>query len=359
MVPASIVAIVAPTVLVALFKIDIETIGSRFGGIPQGFPALHLPVISFAGIEALLPAAITIAMLGAIESLLSAMVADGMIEAHHDSNQELIGQGITNFLCPFFGGISATGAIARTATNVRSGARTPIAGIVHSVTLLVIVLLAAPLAKFIPLSALSAVLLVVAYRMAEWNNFVTLARGPKSDFWVLIVTFGLTLTFDLTIAVGAGLLMAGVLFVKRMEEITHIRLVTSESEMESGGDSIRDKNVPPGVLVYRIEGPFFFGVAEKLEETLGRAASIPSVVIFRMRNVPAIDATGLRALEITLAKFQRRGTKLILSGVQAQPMSVMFNAGFVDRVGLENICPNIDASLLRAEEFAREGTTRQ
>ena len=350
-VPATIVAIIVPTALVAIFDIRVETIGSRFGGIPQGFPALHLPAISFAGIEALLPAAMTIAMLGAIESLLSAMVADGMIEAHHDSNQELIGQGVTNFICPFFGGISATGAIARTATSVRSGARTPIAGVVHSLTLLVIVLLAAPLAKFVPLAALGAVLMVVAYRMGEWDNFITLAHGPKSDFWVLVVTFALTVTFDLTIAVGAGLLMAGVLFVKRMEEITHIRLVTSESEMELGGDSIRDKDVPAGVLVYRIEGPFFFGVAEKLEEALARSASIPPVVIFRMRNVPAIDATGLRALQVTLEKFQRRGTKLILSGVQAQPMKVLFNAGFVDRIGLENVCANIDTSLVRARQL--------
>lgn len=354
-VPASIVAIVLPTAAVAIFGIGVETIGSKFGGIPQGFPALHFPVVTFSGIEALIPAAMTIAMLGAIESLLSAMVADGMIEAHHDSNQELIGQGVTNCLCPLFGGIAATGAIARTATSVRSGAHTPMAGIFHSITLLVIVLLAAPLAKSVPLSALSAVLLVVAYRMAEWDNFITLARGPKSDFWVLLVTFALTITFDLTIAVGAGLAMAGVLFVKRMEEITHIRLVTSESEMELGGDSIRDKDVPEGVLVYRIEGPFFFGVAEKLEEALARSLSIPLVVIFRMRNVPAIDATGLRALEVSRQKFQRRGTKLILSGVQAQPMKVLFNAGFADAIGLENVCADIDESLSRARKLVGAG----
>jgi sulfate permease, SulP family len=354
-VPGSIVAIVVPTAAVAIFSVGVETIGSKFGGIPQGFPGLHFPAVTFSSIEALIPAAMTIAMLGAIESLLSAMVADGMIEAHHDSNQELIGQGVTNCLCPLFGGISATGAIARTATSVRSGARTPMAGIFHSITLLVIVLIAAPLAKFVPLSALSAVLLVVAYRMGEWDNFITLARGPKSDFWVLLVTFALTITFDLTIAVGAGLVMAGVLFVKRMEEITHIRLVTGETEMELGGDSIRDKDVPEGVLVYRIEGPFFFGVAEKLEEALARSLSIPPVVIFRMRNVPAIDATGLRALEVTFQKFQRRGTKLILSGVQAQPMKVLFNAGFVDAIGLDNFCADIDDSLSRARKLVATG----
>src|SRR2546423_7197 len=237
--------------------------------------------------------ALTIAVLGAIESLLSAMVADGMNETRHDSNQELIGQGLANIVTPFFGGISATGAIARTATNIRSGGKTPIAGIVHSIALLIIVLLAAPLAKFIPLAALSAVLFVVAYRMGEWDNFVELARGPKSDFFVLLLTFVLTVTFDLTIAVGVGLAMAGALFVKRMEEITQIRLVTPESELELGSDSIREKNVPEGVLVFRIDGPFFFGVAEKLESALAPASRVPRVGIFRVRAVPAGARAGL------------------------------------------------------------------
>src|SRR5207253_283973 len=211
------------------------TIGTKFGGIPSGFPALNVPHFSFAQIQELMAPALTIAVLGAIESLLSAMVADGMIETRHDSNQELIGQGLANIVTPFFGGISATGAIARTATNIRSGGKTPVAGIIHSVTLLIIVLVAAPLAKFIPLAALSAVLFVVAYRMGEWDNFSELARGPKSDFFVLLLTFGLTVTFDLTIAFGVGLAMAGALFVRRMEEIPQIRLVTPESELELGG----------------------------------------------------------------------------------------------------------------------------
>jgi len=287
-------------------------------------------------------------MLGAIESLLSAIVADGMIESRHDSNQELVGQGIANIVCPFFGGISATGAIARTATNIRSGARTPVAGIVHSVTLLIIMLVAAPLAKFIPLTALSAVLIVVAYRMGEWENFPELLRSTKSDFSVMVLTFALTVIFDLTIAVGVGLSMAAVLFVRRMEEISHIRLVTPESEMDSGGGSIRGKDVPEGVLVYRIEGPFFFGAAEKLETALERYSTVPRVVIFRVRTVPAIDASGLHALEIMLDKFHRKGTRLILSGVQPQPMKVLYNAGFVDKIGLDNICANIDVALTRA-----------
>ena len=353
-VPASIVAMIVPTIVVAFTHPDVQTIGTKFGGIPSAFPALSIPHFSFAQIQELMAPALTIAVLGAIESLLSAMVADGMIEARHDSNQELMGQGLANILCPFFGGISATGAIARTATNIRSGGKTPVAGLVHSVTLLIIVLVAAPLAKFIPLAALSAVLLVVAYRMGEWDNFPELARGPKSDFFVLLLTFALTVTFDLTIAVGVGLAMAGVLFVKRMEEITQIKLVTPESELELGVDSIREKNVPEGVLVYRIDGPFFFGVAEKLESALARAMRVPRVVIFRVRAVPAIDATGLHALEIALEKFHRKRTQLLLSGVQPQPMKVLFHSGFVDRIGLDNICANIDAALGRAREILGE-----
>ena len=293
-------------------------------------------------------------MLGAIESLLSAMVADGMIETRHDSNQELMGQGIANFVCPFFGGISATGAIARTATNVRSGGRTPIAGIIHAVVLVIIALVAAPLAQYLPLASLSAVLLVVAYRMGEWPNFRELARGPKSDYLVLLVTFGMTVAFDLSIAVGFGLALAFILFVRQMEEITHVRIITEESDVGLGGDSIRDKSVPEGVIVYRIEGPFFFGVAEKLEDALDSAEIKPRIVIFRMRAVPAIDGSGLRALEIMRHKFSRRGTKLILSGVQPQPMKVLFNSGFVDKIGLDNVCPDIDASLVRAWEIVGE-----
>lgn len=347
-IPPSIVAVAVTTLLAAFGHLSVETIESKFHGIPQGLPAFQIPSLTFAHIQELMIPALTIAMLGAIESLLSAMVADGMIDARHDSNQELIGQGLANLICPWFGGIAATGAIARTATNVRSGARTPIAGIVHAFTLLIIVLAAAPLAGFIPLATLSGVLLVVAWRMGEWHNFAAMRRGPRADFWVLVVTFALTVTFDLTIAVGFGLLMAVALFVRQMEEITHIRLVTPESEMEVGEDSVRDKEVPPGVLVYRIEGPFFFGVAEMLEDALDASAVSPQVVIFRMRKVPAIDGTGLRALNLTLEKFTHRGTRLILSGLRPQPMKVLYESGFVDLLGLENICANVDESLQRA-----------
>jgi SulP family sulfate permease len=314
-------------------------------------PELAVPKLSFADFQNLIMPAMTIAMLGAIESLLSAVVADGMIESRHDSNQELMGQGLANIVCPVFGGISATGAIARTATNVRSGAKTPMAGVIHAVTLLVIMLVAAPWAKFMPLTALSAVLIVVAYRMGEWENFPELLRSTKSDFGVMVATFALTVIFDLTIAVGIGLAMAAVLFVKRMEEISQIKLVTPDSDLETGASSIRDKKVPEGVLVYRIEGPFFFAAAEKLEAALARHSSVPRVVIFRMRNVPAVDATGLHALEVIFDKFQRKGTHLVFSGMQPQPMKVLYNAGFVDKVGLDNICANIDVALERARQL--------
>ena len=358
-VPPSIVAILVTALVVYFWNPDpqcVATIGSKFGAkAMEGLPQIYLPRISFERIQQLMLPALTIAMLGAIESLLSAMVADGMIETHHNANQELMGQGVANFICPWFSGISATGAIARTATNVRSGGRTPVAGIIHSITLLVIVLVAAPMAKYLPLPALSAVLLVVAYRMGEWPNFRELARGPRSDYLVLIATFVTTVAFDLTVAVGFGLVLAVVLFVRQMEEITHIRMITEDSDVGLGGDSIRDKSVPAGVLVYRIEGPFFFGVAEKLEAALESALAIPRVVIFRMRAVPAIDGTGLRALEIMLHKFTRRGTHVIFSGLQPQPMKVLFNSGFIDKVELKNICPNIDASIDRAWEIVVSG----
>jgi SulP family sulfate permease len=272
-----------------------------------------------------------------------------MIGDHHDSNQELVAQGIANIVCPLLGGIPATGAIARTATNIRSGGRTPIAGVIHSITLLLVVLVAAPLAKYIPLASLSAVLFVVAYKMGEWDNFPELARTTRSDFGVLLITFGLTVFFDLTVAVGAGMGIAIALFVRRMEEIAHVKLVTPETDLEFGMDSIRQRQIPAGVLVFRVEGPFFFGVAEKLEYALERSRALPRVLIFRVRNVPAMDASGLRALELTWEKFHRRGTLIVLSGVQPQPMKLLLRSGFVDRIGLDNICPNIDEALIRAE----------
>lgn len=352
-IPASIVAVVAATVFVKLLHWPVATIGSKFaGGVPSGLPGWHFPHVSLDLMRELMVPAFTIAALGGIESLLSAMVADGMTDTRHDSNQELIGQGIANLLTPLVGGIAATGAIARTAANIRNGARTPVSGIVHALVLLGVALLAAPLAQFIPLSCLSAVLLVVAARMAEWDTFPEIWRGPKSDFGVLITAFVLTVVFDLTIGVGVGLIMAVVMFVKRMEEITHIKMVTADSEVEGeGSHSIVGKIVPPGVVLYRIEGPFFFAAAEKLEVALRGSGGKPRAVIFRMRNVPAMDASGLHAFEVAVEKLHRDGVRVFLTAVQPQPMKVMFQSGLVDKIGLHRFCADIDEALASVGEL--------
>jgi SulP family sulfate permease len=360
--PLSILGIVLPgirtevdaflgTVLVSLLPIPVETIGSRFGGIPQGLPRFHLPELTWTNIQPLFQPAVTIALLAAIESLLSAVVADGMIDDRHDSNQELMAQGIANIACPLFGGIPATGAIARTATNIRSGARTPVAGITHALTLLVIILAAAPLAKFIPLATLSAVLMVVAYNMGEWHHFTRLAKWPKSDSAVFLATFALTVLIDLTVAVQVGMVLAAVLFIKRISETTQITAVDESTETEGPHHSLVGKRIPDGVMVYRVFGAFFFGAADKLETALKRARQDPDILILRMRKVLAMDATGLNALEDLYEKLQVKGKHLILSGPHTQPLFAMDRAGFLDRLGRENVCAHIDAALERAQEI--------
>ena len=290
--------------------------------------------------------AFTIAALGAIESLLSAMVADGMAETRHDPNQELIGQGIANILSPLVGGIAATGAIARTAANIRNGGRTPAAAIVHSLVLLLVALVAAPLVSYIPLATLSAILLTVAVRMAEAHTFVELWRGPRSDFGVMVTAFGLTVVFDLTIGVAAGMIMAMVLFLRQMESVSHIRLVTPESEPEGvGTHSMRGKEIPEGVVLYRIEGPLFFAAAENLEQALRGSGGTPKAVIFRMRNVPAMDASGLHAFRVAIEKLRRNGVKIFLTAVQPQPMKVMFESGLVNWLGEQKVCADLDEAL--------------
>ena len=351
-IPASIVAVVA-TALVAYFADwPIATIGSKFGGIPSGLPGWHFPAVSLETMRALMGPAFTIAALGAIESLLSAMVADGMADTRHDPNQELIGQGIANILSPLVGGIAATGAIARTAANIRNGGRTPVAGIVHSLVLLLVALVAAPLASYIPLATLSAILLVVAVRMAEMHTFVELWRGPRTDFAVMATAFGLTIVFDLTIGVGAGMIMAVVLFLRQMESISQIRLVTSESEPEAAGaNSLRGKDIPDGVVLYRMEGPFFFAAAENLDMALRGSGGKPKIVIFRMRNVPAMDASGLHAFHVAVEKLHRDGVKILLTAVQPQPMKVMFESGFVDRLGEHKFFGDLDDALKAARQL--------
>lgn len=348
-VPGAIIAIIVTALLVRWLGWPVETIATKFGGIPSGLPDLQFPLVTLDRLRELMGAATTIAALCAIESLLSASVGDGMTDTRHDPNQELIGQGLANFISPLFGGISATGAIARTATSIRSGARGPVAGLIHVVMLLGIVFVAAPLAKFIPLATLSAILIVVALRMAEWDTFVELWRGPRTDFFVLLAAFTLTVVFDLTVGVGCGMVMAVVLFVRRMEEMTHVKLLTPESDLEmEGSNSLRGKDVPPGVVLFRIHGPFFFAAADKLEAALRSSGGRPQVVIFRMRQVPLMDASGLHAFEVAVEKMQRDGVNVILTAVQAQPMKVMHAAGLAERIGIDNFCANIDQALARA-----------
>ena len=345
-IPAGIVAVICATLVATFTQWPVATIGSRFGQIHMGLPPFHFPAISLQLMRDLMGPAFTIAALGAIESLLSAMVADGMTDTRHNPNQELIGQGIANLLSPLAGGITATGAIARTAASIRSGARTPIAAIVHAAVLLIVVLFAGRLVSYIPLAALSAILISVAVRMAEWHTFVELWRGPRSDFGVLVATFILTVVFDLTVGVGAGLIMAMVLFLRQMESVTHVRLITEETEdIATGSHSIRGKDVPSGVILYRIEGPLFFAATEKLDMALRGSGGKPRVVIFRMRNVPAMDASGLHAFEVAIEKLRRDRVEIFLTAVQPQPMKVMFESGLVERIGLDRFCADIDQAL--------------
>jgi SulP family sulfate permease len=359
-VPGSIVALVLGTVAVAIFHPAVETIGSKFGGIPQSLPAMHIPGLDvllktpglfWENMRHLFQPATTIALLAAIESLLCAVVADGMVDDRHDSNQELMAQGLANIVSPLFGGIAATGAIARTATNVKCGGRSPVAGMIHAVTLLVIILAAAPLAKFIPLATLSAVLVNVALNMGEWHNFARLPKWPRSDAVVFLSAFALTVVVDLTVAVEIGMVLAAVLFIKRVSETTQITAVDETTETEGSQHSLVGKEIPKGVMVYRIFGSFFFGAADKLETALKRSGQEPEVLILRMRKVLAMDATGLNALEDLYERLRRRGKHLVVSGPHAQPLFMMDKAGFLDRLGKENVCANIELALGRAREI--------
>lgn len=357
-VPASIAVIFIGAVATAVFHLGdrwgIATLGSQFGEMPRGLPAPHVPLLSWEAWRALLPAGMTVAVLGAIESLLCAVVADGMIDDRHDSNQELVGQGMANIACAFFGGMPATGVIARTATNVRSGARTPAAGIIHALTLLLVLVLAAPLAGHIPLAALSAVLVVVAIRMGEWHHFRRLSRWPKSDTAVFATAFVLTVVTELPVAVGASLVLASALLVKRLSDTTDVRADEEVTQANAPGQTTSGRVIPPGVMVFRVFGAFFFGAADKLETSLRRAGQLPEVLILRMRDVLAMDATGLDALEDLYEKMQRHGKHLILCGPHSQPMIALTRAGFLDRIGMDNVCGDMDGALARARYLLAE-----
>ena len=353
-VPGSIVALVLATACVAVFGLPVATIGSAFGGIPTGLPRLSIPVFRPDLILPLLPSALTVAMLAAVESLLSAVVADSMSGDRHNSNVELVAQGIANLASPLFGGIPATGAIARTATNIRSGAKSPVAGMVHAVTLLTILLAAAPLARFVPLATLAAVLFVVAYNMGEWKEIGVILRLSKADKAVWAATFFLTVFADLTVAVEVGIAMASLLYIYRIAQTTTVEPVTAEYIEKGRLHILQDKQVPPYVTILRIHGPFLFGTTEKLEEATTNLNIFAPVVVLRLRNMTAIDATGLYALEKLADRLKRSGRTLLLCGAREQPERLLEQAEFVEHVGAENILPHVAAALERARKINAE-----
>lgn len=359
-VPGSIVALVAATLAVAAFGLPVETIGSKFGGIPTGLPNISLPQFQPELIVPLLPAAVTVAMLAAIESFLSAVVADGMSGDRHNSNVELLAQGIANLAVPFVGGIPATGAIARTATNIRSGARTPVSGMVHALTLLVILLVAAPLARFIPLAALAAILFVVAYNMSEWREVKTILKLSKADIIVWVMTFALTVLADLTVAVEIGMLFAALLYIYRVSQTTTVAPVTEEYIEDGRPHILQDKLLPPYVMVLRIHGPFLFGATEKLSEATVAVESLPPVVILRLRNMTAIDATGLHELERLTGRLRATDRTLLLCGARSQPEQLLRQSTFLQYLGEENMLPHVEAAVSRAREVfeGRAGHSR-
>jgi sulfate permease, SulP family len=353
-VPGSILALALMTTVVQAFKLPVDTVGTRFGGIPSGLPHFSLPAFRPSLIPGLIVPAITVALLGAIESLMSAMVADKMSGDHHNSNVELVAQGVANVVSPLVGGLPATGAIARTATNIRSGARTPVAGIVHAITLLVILLAAAPLAGTIPLAVLAAILLVVAWNMGDWAEVPELLRLTKTDVAVWLVTFGLTVFADLTIAVEVGMILAALLFIRRVADTTTVTAVTDEYVREGHVHSLQHQTLPPYVRVFRIHGPFLFGATDKLRLVSHDVTSLPEIVVLRLRNMTALDATGLRAIEELADLLHRSGRDLILCGARYQPSQLIARADFHRRVGDANICPNIREALARARQLHDE-----
>lgn len=367
-IPGSLVAIIVMTLVGWLLKTyagvtSLTTIGDLYE-LPTGIPAPHVPALELAEgetiftlVKTLFPAALTIALLGAIESLLSAMVADGVIGDHHDSNTELIGQGVANIFTPFFGGIPATGAIARTMTNINNGGKTPVAGLVHAFTLLLILLVLGRLVGYIPMSCLAGVLIVVSYNMSGWRSFVGLAKNPKSDFAVLMTTFLLTVIFDLTVAIEIGLLLAIVLFLKRTNEATVIRAFHDEIDPSSDTDFDTHEerlHIPEKVEVYEIDGPYFFGIANKFDEIMMHTGRHSKVRIIRMRKVSFIDSTGIHNLELLCHQSRREGIQVVLSGVNERVHETLAKAGIIEMLGEANVCRHINLALVRAEQLVNE-----
>lgn len=359
-IPGSLIAIIIMTVAALLLKnyagvTSIETIGDRFS-VSNAIPDAHVPAMTWETIKGLVAPALTIAILGAIESLLSATVADGVIGDHHNSNTELIAQGVANLASPLFGGIPATGAIARTMTNINNGGKTPIAGIIHAVVLLLIFLFFMPLAQYIPMACLAGVLVVVSYGMSGWRSFLTLMKNPKSDVTVLLITFFLTIIFDLTVAIEVGLIIACLLFMKRMAETTDVKVVmdeiSEESDLSSG--NLEHLTIPKGVEVYEINGPYFFGAGNRFEEIMASFGDRPKVRIIRMRKVPFVDSTGIHNLTNLCTMSKSEGIEVVLSGVSEKVHSQLNKARFYDLLGEQNICSHIDIALKRAKEIVGE-----
>jgi sulfate permease, SulP family len=349
-IPGPIVALLLGTLAVYFFRWPVETIGTRFGGIPSGLPHLAIPKFRTDLIHGLLGPAFTVAMLGAIESLMSAVVSDRMSNDHHNPNVELIGQGIANIFSPMFGGLPATGAIARTATNIRSGAQSPVAGMIHAATLLCVLLFAAPLVSYVPMAALAGILIMVAYNMGEWREIPQLLKLTKTDISVWLVTFALTVFADLTVAVEAGMILAALLFISRVAATTTVSQVTDEYIEDGRMHVLQDKDIPYYATIFRIHGPFLFGATDKVSVVTQNLHELPPVVILRLRNMTALDATGLFALEEVAKQLLASKRTLILCGVREQPSELIHQAEFADVVGEENICDNVQEALRRAEE---------
>ena len=352
--PGSLIAIIISSLVVVIFKLPVENIGDRFGAISGSLPMPEIPWEAFKKAPDLIMAALSIACLGGVESLLSAVVADGMTGRRHRPNVELIAQGLSNIVTPLFHGIPATGAIARTATNIRSGGQTPVAEIIHAVVLLFILLFLGKWAAYIPMASLAGILLIVAFDMSEYKVFIRLLRSPKSDIIVLLSTFMLTIIIDLTVAIPVGMVLAAFLFMRRMADVSQVsslQNICKVEEEEADDISIRNRNIPPQIEVFEINGPFFFGASEKFSNAMKVVNKTPRVLIIRMRNVPAMDATGFHALENVCANSCRKGITILLSGVQKQPMTVLKKSGFITKLGKDKIYPNIDMALARAEKI--------
>ena len=350
-IPGTILALLGGTFVVAVSGLDVETIGSRFGGIPSGLPEVHIPRFDAALVPVLIRPALTVALLGAIESLMSAVVADRMSGDRHNPNVELVAQGVANLASPIFGGLPATGAIARTATNIRSGARTPVAGMIHAMTLLVVLIFAAPLARHIPMAVLAAILLVVSWNMGEWHEIPKLLRLTRTDVAVWLVTFTLTVVADLTLAVEVGMVLAALLFIRRVAVTTTVSMVTPDYVEAGRAHILQDKQIPPYAAIFRIHGPFLFGVTDKVNLITDQIDALPPIVIVRLRNMTAIDATGIRALEDVAERLRESGRTLLLCGAAPQPAAVMRQAELHNHLGEKNICANIEAALQRADEL--------